>query len=109
MKNIKVNVSIENSVEVYSYLVDFSGNVEQWKEAVYDLFRADMTWNFAYRIEVKEGRKGVFVRLIIKTAFEKNVVEFMADKGFGNLKVIKGQIGVLDCCDTELEYIEVDW
>lgn len=108
MNSIKVNVFTENTVEITARLTDFAGDVQSWKNAVYELFRMNMTWDCAYRIEVNENRNGVFVRVVAKPAFEKNIRSFMTNAGFGSLNVSKEQIGIIGCDEVELDYIEVE-
>lgn len=107
-KLYKVNVLTEDSIEIVARMVDFNGSAQEWKNAVYDLFCMNMTWDCAHRINVNENRNGVFVRVVAKPAFEKNIRSFMCEAGFGNLTVSKEKIGVISYDELELDYVEID-
>lgn len=99
-KKARVNVYMEDAVHIVSFLNAFDGNVSEWKNAVYDLFRWDMTWSYAYKIDVIENRKnGVFVSLVIKPSFETSVVDTMTDLGFREVKTYHEDIGHIECTD----------
>ena len=113
-KQFRANVYLEEAVRVYSHLNDFPGTDSEWKDAVYQLFRYNMTWDFAYRIDVFEGRsRGVFVVLLIKPAYEERLKATMDDLGFKNVVSAHEEIGVLECTDLPdnhlIEYVEVDY
>ena len=41
-----------------------------------------MTWSFAHKIEVRDSRKGVFLDMLIKPAYRKQLLETMEDLGY---------------------------
>lgn len=100
-KKARVNVYMEDTVHVWSHLEDFDGDVAKWKNAIYELFRYDMTWSFAHKIDVIDSRSsGVFVSIISKPAFEESLLDTMHDLGFRNIKSEHEDIGAIEC--TEL-------
>lgn len=113
MKKVKVNVYAEDAVFISAGLNDFDGDVEKWKDAVYQLFRYNMTFSFAHKIDVCESRKsGVFVSLVIKPAFQENVTETMDGLGFKELKTWHEDIGTIEGTDLPddmlFDFVNVD-
>jgi len=99
-REVKKSVWIEDALYVKAYLNDFSGNVHDWKNAVYELFRYNMTWGFAYQIDVLESRgDGVFVQMHCSPSYEKSISEMMDDLGFKNVNVERESIGVVETYD----------
>ena len=91
---------MEDAVHVVSYLSDFHGDVQKWKNAVYELFRWDMTYGFAHKIDVIENRSsGVFVSIVCKPSYEKWLMESMPIWGFINAKARHENIGSIECTD----------
>ena len=100
-KKARVNLYTEDAVLITSHWRDFKGELQDWRNAIYDLFRWDMTYSYAHKIDVIESRKnGVFVSLRIKPEFEESVVETMKDLGFCKIKATHEEIGTIEC--TEL-------
>lgn len=118
-KKIKVDICLEDAVCISSRLSDFKSDgihdeAQKWKYAIYQLFRFDMTWGFAHKIEVRENNTtGVFVRLTIKPAYEEQTLELMEILGFRNMQVDHEEIGRIDCTDLPdgalLDYVYVDY
>lgn len=99
-KKARVLVYAEDALYITSTLNDFDGDVQKWKNAVYEMFRWDMGYSFAHKIDVVESRSsGVFILLICKPKFEKSIVETMKDNGFRNIKVRHDDIGVIECTE----------
>lgn len=113
-KKLRVTVRTEDAVYVTADLSDFDGDVPKWKNAVYELFRYDMTWSFAHKIEVTENRStGVFVRVVLKPAYEEPLIRTMENLGFRNLNVYHEDVGVIDGLDLPddllLDYVYFDY
>ena len=99
-KQARVTVYREDAVRITAHFKDFAGTVSEWKDAIYELFRWDMTWSFAHKIDVIESRSnGVFVSLSIKPKFEKPLLETMEDLGFRNIICVHEDIGAIECTD----------
>ena len=99
-KSARVYVYTEDAVHIVSHLNDFTGNVQEWKNAVYELFRYDMTWSFAYKIDVIESRSsGVFVSIVARPAYEQSILDTMEDLGFRNTVAKHEDIGWIECTD----------
>lgn len=105
-KKARVYIYAEDAVHIVSHLNDFVGNVQEWKNAVYELFRYDMTWSFAHKIDVIESRSsGVFVSIIAKPAYEKSILGTMEDLGFRNTVARHDDIGWIECTDLPEEML----
>lgn len=96
----RVPIYGEDAVRVTANYKDFDGNISQWRDTFYELWRYQMTWSFAYEIEVIEGRDGVFVSILSKPDFEKNIVETMGALGYGNVKHYAEKVGVVESLDV---------
>lgn len=100
-KHARVNLYTEDAVLITSHWKDFKGELQDWRNAIYDLFRWDMTYSYAHKIDVIESRKnGVFVSLRIKPKFEGSIIGTMEDLGFGGIESTHEDIGTIEC--TEL-------
>ena len=99
-KFIRVPIYLEDCVHITSTLEDFDGDVQKWKNAVYDMFRWDMTYSFAHKIDLIDSRSsGVFILIIAKPSYEKNIIETMEDNGFRNIKSHHEYIGSIECTE----------
>ena len=99
-KKARVTVYEHDAVRISAYLKDFAGITSEWKIAVYEMFRWQMTWGFAYKIDVIESNdSGVFLTMLIKPAFEKSVLETMENYGFTNIISLPDSIGTIECTD----------
>lgn len=113
MTEARVWVYTDEAFLVTARLDDFRGGLQVWKEALYEMFRWNMTYNFAHRIDVREDREtGVYVSLLIRPAYKRNVVETMESLGF-NPVVASETIGTIECTelpeDMLVDYIRVDY
>lgn len=74
----------EKAYRIIAHLKDFEG--ESWKLAFYDLWRYQMTYSMAYLIEVIESnRNGVYVHMVVKSAYAKSMVDSMESLGYRNI------------------------
>lgn len=95
----------------YTKLEDFDGTVEQWKERFYDLWRWQMSYNFAYKINLIDHLQygGVELQIWCKKQYSKSVREIMEDYGYKIYQTAKN-IGVLyyddDLEDIDLVYMD---
>ena len=115
-KTFKAEVFVEDAIAIEARLKDFEGTVDEWKTAVYELFRLNMTFRKIYRISVDLGNKekGVYVTAVVDPSFERLTVDHMTDSGFRNISVSKAEVGVISCMDvpdncTDVEDVIIDW
>ena len=99
-KNARVTVWEEPALLVTSTYEAFDGGLDRWKDSLYMLFRYNMTWSFAYSIDVIESRsRGVFVSLRINPAYRDELLATMEDLGYRDTKVSDDPIGHIECTD----------
>ena len=97
----------KKELRVIASFKDFDGDVQKWKNAFYELWRLQMTWSFAYSIEVNESAKGgVFVCLVIRHSYEKQLGEFMDDLGYRNIQTVDTNVGIMSAYWDELREVE---
>ena len=84
------------AVRVIAHLEDFDGDVNDWKINFYELWRYQMTWGFAFEISVGESRQnGVFVDLLVKKPYKKNILETMQELGYRNITHYDETVGIV--------------
>ena len=103
-KEVRTSLWIEDGVlRVRTYISDFdkeSGN--NWKESFYELWRYQMTWDFAHEIKVHEVSGGdVCVSMLIKKAFKDNVLDTMKYLGYRNIRIEEEHVGVIQLYDID--------
>lgn len=59
----------------------FGGDVEKWKQAFYEVWRHQLTYSFAYEIELRENRSGVFLSMLVREAY-KEQAEGLSELGY---------------------------
>ena len=85
---MKATVYNEDAVRFIAHLKDFTptdeaNKVKEWKMKCYTIFQYQMTWSFAYSIDICESRtNGVYVYILSKKAFKDNVKDMPDDLGF---------------------------
>ena len=102
---MKLTVEKENAYRIMSSFKDFEGSVDEWKAKFYELWRYQLTWGFAYRIDL-ETKSGVYVCLLVREAYRKNVLSLMDDLGYKNVREEVEKIGVVCGYGTELDFTE---
>ena len=87
---------------------DFDGDVTQWRDAFYEVWRHQLTYNFAYEIELRENKNGVFLSMLVRESF-KECAEGLSDLGY-KFTVDEETAGVINCYDVPdgIECIFVD-
>ena len=94
---------------------DFDGDLQEWKDAFYELWRMEMTWSCTHDIKVIEGHNGVFVSLLVRKAYKENVKSFMESKGYRNITVSEKNVGLVcpferaDLVFDDIEMLEFDY
>ena len=105
----KVYDAEQKAYRVIAHFKDFEGLVDKWVKQFYELWRLQLTWSYAYSIELNESRaNGVYVDLLIKTPYKKHLVECMEELGYANIQVHEVKVGMVDAFDhNELDDIEM--
>ena len=61
-----------------------------------------MTWDYAYEIKVHEVHGGdVCASMLIKKAYEKQVLDLMEYLGYRNVRVENEHVGIVQICDID--------
>ena len=88
MEDKKLYVSAKKAYRVEAKFADFDGELSAWKETFYNMWRWQMTYDYAYSIKVDERRSsGVYFCAIIKTSFKDDVVDALETYGCKNVTV----------------------
>lgn len=102
-KEIRTSLWVENGIRLRTYISDFDktgGN--DWKRSFYELWRYQMTWDFAYEIKVHEVHDGdVCVSILARNAFEKQLLDTMEYLGYRNIKTSKENVGIVQLYDID--------
>ena len=99
---------------IRAFLEDFDGGLEKWKDSFYQLWRLQLTWDFAYVLELQETRSGgVSVAMVIKPAYENQVLATMKDWGYRKILTYSDEVAKINAYDyPELEdvsFIDLTW
>lgn len=107
-KNVKTDVWEENSFLMTASYEDFDGYIQKWKDSFYEIWRYQMTYSFAYDIEVLESRRnGLFVSLRVKPSFRQQAEEMLEYLGYRNVNVTEEKIGVVETYDVPDDWWDV--
>lgn len=71
----------EKAYRFTAYYSSFDGDVEEWKKAFYEVWRHQLTYNFAYEIELRENHNGAYLSMLVREGFKENV-ERLSELGF---------------------------
>lgn len=71
----------EKAYRFIAKYADFDGNLETWRNAFYEVWRHQLTYSFAYEIELRENRSGVFLSMLVRESF-KEQAEGLSDLGY---------------------------
>lgn len=102
-KDVKVTLWIEDgAVRLESDLDDFKGNVNEWKKAFYEIWRWQMTWDFAYSIRVSERREsGAYVSLLVKKAYKEQAKKLLENLGYQKVNEWEEHVGIVQTYDIK--------
>ena len=92
----------EKAIRVTASYEKFDGDLAKWKESFYTIWRYQLTWSFAYEVNLNESRRGVFVDLLIKPAYRKNVEDMMDDLGYKEVQYDDERVGVIYRYDNDI-------
>lgn len=91
---------------------DFDGDLEKWKNSFYEIWRYQLTWNFAWKIELFERVDGVLVNMYVKPAFKDNIITTMNALGYQDISVENVRIGIVYEYDhdelDDIDYLTMD-
>lgn len=100
-KAVKLNAWEETSYLMTSRFEDFDGDLQKWCNSFYEVWRHQMTWGFAYEIEVIDSRaNGVFLSIRVKPSFKSHAEEMLEMLGYKNVSVEEEKIGVIESYDV---------
>lgn len=86
----------KGAIRITTHYSDFNGNLQEWKYAFYDIWRYQMTWDFAYEISLRESRKnGVFLDLLVKECFKQNAIDLLDELGYMNISTSEENVGIV--------------
>ena len=99
------------ALRIVAHYENFDGQLDKWKDSLYILWRYQMTWDFAYRIDVRESRsRGVYVDLLIKPTYKEEVLETMDDLGYKGIITDETFVGIIDAYGIdEVEELILDY
>lgn len=97
------------AVRIVAYLNDFDSNGNKWRDSFYELWRYQMTWGFAYSINLYESRqKGVYVCMDVKTEYKKDALATMEDLGYKRVSAQDVTGGIFDSWDMDVDFVAED-
>ena len=92
----------KQAIRVIAHLKDFNGDNDKWKWSFYQIWRYQMTWDFAYSIEVRESRaNGVYVDLLIKPSYREALMDTMESLGYKDVKTYNEWVGIVWACEHD--------
>jgi hypothetical protein len=50
---------------------EFSGDLAKWRDAFYEVWRHQLTYSFAYEIELRENNAGVYLSMLVRESFKE--------------------------------------
>lgn len=105
---MKTEVWFEKAVSITSHLVDYAHDVDRWKHDFYELWRWQMGYSFAHKIEVIDSlSRGVFISLLVKPEYKNSVIEKMEEYGYGGIVTSYERVAHVDTCDFPDDVFEV--
>ena len=91
----------EKAIAIEATYEDFDGEINRWRESFYTIWRWQLTWSFAHRIEIRERRTGVYLWMLIKPAYKDNILDTMDDLGYREIKTEDVTVGLVSSYDFE--------
>ena len=108
MKSMKTEVYFEPAVNIIAYLSDYAHDVDRWKHDFYELWRWQMGYSFAHKIEVNESReRGVYLSLLVKPEYKKAVMGKLEEYGYGISIMSDEHVAHVDTCYFPEDCFEV--
>ena len=109
---LKEVIMVEDAVRIKASLPDFDGNVGEWKDAFYQVWRFQMTWHFAHEIKVAERRGDndgweVYISILCKPSYVKNIIGAMEDLGYRNITTEDEKYGEIYAYETSDKFFDL--
>lgn len=102
MKWDRMDVCLLDAIRIRSWYKDFDGDINKWKMAFYELWRYQLTFDFAFDIEVRETRKeGVYVSLSVNPSYADVLINTMTDLGFNEITTESETVAEISGYDFE--------
>lgn len=70
-KEFKVIAETEKAFRFIAKYEDFDGGLQKWKDAFYEVWRHQLTYSFAYEIEIRETRAGVRLSMLVRESYKE--------------------------------------
>lgn len=107
-KEVKTTLWIEDgAVRVEAEFQNFDGDVAKWKDSFYQIWRYQMTWDFAYSIDLIERRRtGVTLRMLVRKAYMPQVRDMLNDLGYRDIKEDSEHVGIVQLYDINVPEAE---
>lgn len=105
----------EKAIRVVALYEDFQSAKDtdkdtEWKLAFYNIWRYQMTWDFAYEIRVGESRSnGVFVDILARPAFVDPLISTMEMWGYREIEQYPENVGLVDAYDADVDFVDIEW
>ena len=81
---------------------DFAGELDRWRSSFYELWRYQMTFHFAYEINLREDIKyGVYVEVVPRPQFVDETMKWMTELGYQNIRTAETTVGEIWSLDHE--------
>lgn len=99
------------AIKMVAYLNDFDADLNKWRNSFYEIWRYQMTFGFAYRIQLQESRaKGVYIVLDVKLGYKQNALDMLDNLGYQRVQTFDIKCGVFDELelDDDIDFVTED-
>ena len=95
------------ATKILTWYKDFDGDITEWQAAFYKVWRLQLTYDFAYKIELLETRSsGVYVCIYAKNYEDIDIPALLENIGYTNIETFHAFIGmVYDDCSVDEVYM----
>ena len=105
---LKEEVVVKDAIRVNASFKDFDGELDKWKDSFYQVWRLQLTWGFAYRIDLCETKNGVYLNMLVKKAYKDNVLETLDGFGYKKIQTFHENVGEIEYPSDKLLDLYVD-
>lgn len=111
---MRIPVELDKAVNIIARYKDFDGDLDAWKDAFYQVWRYQLTFDFAHEIALKESKADVYIKIICKPCYKDNCVELLKSLGCKEITeetAVIGGISAYDFTDdmNTPDVISVEW